>query len=292
MGRPTISYDHKFTDNCNATTGWSADGAHETGLAVTRTIQKSAYFQFSCVTDNVANEYAYYERDITNFTTTGTERYALRWKTEVASAGVGLKFEVVFTDGSQWLVGDATGPEFSTTWKNTYGLLTSGKTVDKIRIWLDDDPDDCPSATYLVYVQYILLYGEDFTFPYVSKPLLLESTHREALLSPLSRGGNISQHFGMDSPVIVIAGTMDDNAAWSISPTGYKLYDINFSRDNVPWRFFRSNLGIFRVEPVSFPISELNPPEDGEKRSFEMRLRKYDEIDGAGQWYGEYYGEH
>lgn len=262
-----------------------------TGAQATQEVEKNAYFKLTGVCDGAGDEFVYYEKDVTNISMDDFTHFVIRWKTSVASSGLGARVRLVFTSGTEFILG-SSAPEFSSTadtWKLTTGTITStGKTLDKIRLYADDDPDSLASGTYYVYYDYILLYNDDFEFPYVTEPIELSNVNREGILRIPGRVGDVVQYMGMDSPLITIRGEMDSNANWGTDLVGAKLYEVTQRRHAAPWRFFQSDLGNFPVEIVSFIIRQAHTRTGGQ-RTYELVVRKLDEYCGSNDSYSEYY---
>jgi len=100
------------------------------------------------------------------------------------------------------------------------------------------------------------------------------------------RVGVRTQYLGLDSPLIVLSGDIDDNSDWG-SPLGQKMYELMFERFKDPWQWFTSNLTSCKVELVSFNIKESS--EDDAKRQWVLTLRKHDEYCGSHDWVWEYF---
>ena len=280
----TITHGHGFRCDCNNTTGWSEV---EVGLDATLSVEKGGYFKIEGICDNAGDEYAYYEYNISNILSNTYKKFRLCYKTSVASVGLGAQVQLVFTSGNQWLLGETT-PAFSTTWKVVSGSITADKTIDKIRIYANDEPNTISSGTYQVYFRWLLLYAGDFTIPYTSEPVTLDNKALEAIHRIPGRVGNRVQYLGMDSPVFTLSGSMGNNTETWGNPLGAVMYEILYERFKDPWQYFTSNLASFRVQVVDFKIIETS--EEGAARKWELTLRKHDEICGSNLWVWEYYG--
>lgn len=289
MTKATLTHNHVFLDDCKSTTSWSK---LESGLTATLSVVKHGYFEIAGTCDNVADEKVYYEKDITNFSTNTYKKYMIRWYTEVASNGVGLKVQVQYDDLTTKYILPTSGadtPQFSADnrWQLTTGSFETGKTVHKVRIWADDDPDTIDSGTYKVYVDFILFYVDDFTFPYHSGPETLQIETKDIVIPIPGRVGGIRQSLGMKSPILVLQGNMDSNTGWGTAPLGARFYEIMFEGYREPWQWFTSDLITCKMAINRFTIKK--DPASRKKRLWELELQKFDTYCGSEDWVWDYF---
>jgi hypothetical protein len=166
LTKPSISWGPGFLDDCTDLTSanWSPT---DVGLGAALTVAADDYFLITAAPDSVAAELTYWDNDITNLSTTTYTKYYVRWKTSVASNGVGLCVYLLFDDATNdCIVGGATEEaQFSTEYTVSTGTITSGKTIDKIRILVKDSPATVASGTFYIYLDFILICRNSFTFP-------------------------------------------------------------------------------------------------------------------------------
>ena len=281
MAKPTITYGHGFLDDCEDTSDWSTVGVvginpGDYSIAA----EHDDIFKISALADGSGDEYVYYERDITNISSAVYTKFLIRWKTSAASNGFGARVELVFTDGSTQFVLGSSAPQFSITWNVTSGTITSGKTIDKVRLYADDYPDSLASGTHYVYYDFILLCEGIFSFPYVHSIDPLHLSDRYADLAIPGRVGDIQQYLGMKSPLIKLSGDMEEGT-WGGSKIefGEFLYRIFHENYNDPWQWFTSDLINCKVTPRDFYISQKR--DSNAHRVWNLVLAMYSASSGA-----------
>lgn len=181
------------------------------GTFVTTFTSDGDVFTLSAGPTRTTDEYLYVERDITDLNTSVYTKYKVRWKTLSISSGLGVRVLAKFntydtaesfsqnvTDGdAQWLVGP-TVPVFSSTWTVASGSFTSAKTLDKICIFADDYPDTTAAGTLVAYIDFILIYGNDFVFPNCESSTF-EPRPKYAIIPIPGRTGDNTQNLGSNS---------------------------------------------------------------------------------------------
>lgn len=266
------------------------------------TVEHGDIFKLTGVCDGIGDEQVGYIDDndfnnsgeYYNINTDIYTKFLIRWKTSVGSNGLGAKVILDFsTDHSdvQVILGTATVPVFSTSWRVTSGTITPGKTVKRIIIYADDYPDSVASGEYYVYYDFLLLHKNTFTFPYVHV-VGPELRNVYADLHPPGRVGTITQYMGMESPVIRLSGKIDTNvdedSGWGV-PLLDKLYYIFHEAHTDPWQWFSTG-GLADAEhPERFINCKVTPrnfkfdlDKDSESyRAWSVELRKYDKSSGA-----------
>jgi len=261
MAKPWITYNHGFLDDCTDDTvgDWSET---ESGLAATLTAEHDDYFQIACVCDNVADEYAYYDYTFSSSLSSSVfKRCLVRWKTNVANNGVGLKVALHYTNdggGYDYVVGSASAPAFSNRWTVTNCTLPSDRTYDSIRITVDDSPDTIASGTYYVYLDFILIVQGTFSFPNVKYGMEVTLPPRYAFLKPPGYGGDIVQSMGSNRAIVTCSCDLDEGD-WTLS-TGYTtkagevFWDIAQNTYRQPWQWLSTGTEQFKVvlENMSF----------------------------------------
>lgn len=199
----TVTYGHNYlVDFTSAECTTIGATEVETGLAATPGNLYDDLFKIVGVMDNVADEYATYTMDPTNFSTDLYTTYVTRWLTQVASTGVGLNIIANFTVGTQALLNSgSTDPDFSTdadTWEVTSGTFTASKTVADFYIKPDDLPNTEAAGSDYVILDFFLTCKGKFTFPNITNlEPVLES--QSPVLPMVSRGGEFTQQLGNKS---------------------------------------------------------------------------------------------
>ena len=288
MTAPTITYGHGAFTDCDDGSIWTfSQGYNISGTS--KTIEHNDILKLGATFDDSGNEFAVWDYDITNISSDTYSKIIVRWKTSVSSNGGGARVQLQFSDATtQYIVGE-TNPEFSTTWKVTTATITSGKTIDKIRVWIDDYPDSVASGTDYVYIDFIMICKGIFTFPQCDE-VSMDLTNVYADLTAPTRVGDITQYLAMNSPIIRLTGKIDvDTSNWG-SPYGEYLYYIWREACSDPWQWFTSDLINCKVTPRTFHISQNS--DSKALRVWSCELRKYDKSSGAETtWSGkQYYG--
>jgi hypothetical protein len=254
LTQPTISFGHGFLDDCNDITGWTKT---EAGLAATLAVENGDYFKISGTCDSAANEYAYYEKDITDISTTLYPVLLVRWKTSEAANGLQARITAWYNDAT--FTDTVLG--FSTIWKTTIIDLAAVKTLDKIRIYADDNPNTIAAGTFYVYFDFILVCQGIFTWPFVSDGINLDGWNNNQYLKILSKVGNQTQWISADDSTLQVAGDIDttgvDAAGVPVVGEGWHgrwtthdaeaFYQILHYGFGDPWQWFTSDVASLKV---------------------------------------------
>jgi hypothetical protein len=292
MTKPSITYDWVYGDDfCDGETDWTRTlGGMTAGQTYTNPqVNDGDVFELEGVCDDAGDEYVFYQKDITNFSSDIYDTAVVRWKTSHSAAGLGAKVRLNFTAGTQSLL-HATDPQFSIGWKTTVTTITPAKTVDSIDLFAADYPDAVDAGTFQVYYDFILLCKR-FTFPFISETEEIELLNNINYLKLPSRVGNITQNMGADSPIIRFSGKMDDNANWEDS-TGLLAGDLftiwlyqNTENETFQW-LSTDLLGATGGCKVTIPRLVLRKVAGSKsKRMFSMDFRHYSLSSGdAASW--------
>lgn len=289
MTRPTITYGHELLDNCTSIAGWQEHFSGMLATDATLTVVDDDLFRIEAVVDDAGNEYCYYQYPTAgsplSIDTDTYKKLLVRWKTNVASNGVGARVMVWYDAAWHYAAVGVDYPEFNIGWKVSSADLPPNKTIEYVAFVADDYPDDCPSDTYYVYFDFILLHKDTFTIP-ATDAIHLRFRNQFVDLSPLERVGEISQNLGATSPEITLTGTVKSNTGWG-SPLLEKLYDIYFNAHQEPWQWFTSDLINCKVTIRDFDASQMGA---SSQRKWELRLKKFDYHCGSKDWVWDYYG--
>lgn len=225
-----------------------------------------------------ANEYVYYRKSGLSISTDIHPKFIVRFRTSVASVGLAAQVTVNFSGGgSQQLLG--ANPQFSLGWTTISGTLTAGKTISSVDIYADDYPDSLSdSVEYTVEYDFILFYARILTFPFISDSVGLKISNVYADHQIPGRGGNISQYLGLDSPLLILRGKMDENTGWHGDTTldGGGLYEVTREMFQNPWQWLTSDLINCKVTIRNFEI--VQDATASAQKTWELTLKKYDLI--------------
>ena len=154
----TLSYGTGFIYDGDRVSGgtegtWSETEDGQTGTFDVTTSRGSLYINISATGGNAA----YYASNGTNLALSSTIYTKMRWRYKTSSASIKAKIVIEFSDAStQEILADSS----STTWTVGSATITSGKTIDHIRLHADH-------ATGQVYYDFIQIYAADYTLPNV-----------------------------------------------------------------------------------------------------------------------------
>jgi len=287
MAKPAITYGHGYLTDCDSVTGWMEHLTNMVDADASLTALYNDVFKITAKFDQGAtDEYVYYylDNDISLSSDIYTT-YLVRYKTSESANGAKAKVELYFSDHSTQTILPSS---YSTRWKTVSGTITSGKTIENIRLYADDDGTD---GTFYVYYDFILLCEGIFSFPYVHSIDPLHLSNRYADLAIPGRGGDIPQYLGMKSPFIKLSGDMEEGT-WGGSKIefGEFLYRIFHENYNDPWQWFTSDLINCKVTPRDFYISQKH--DSNAHRVWNLVLAMYSASSGAEstwnslQWFG------
>lgn len=244
------------------------------------------YLKVEAVFDNGAtNEYVYYEKDISNLSSDIYTRWLLRCKTSVSANGANIIASLVFTAGDpQTIVTDT----YSTEWTVLSGTVTSGKTIDKIRVFANDDGTD---GTFSVEFDFVLLHKGTFTFPNVGGGLEVSFPPRYAVIPVFGRVGDITQ--GGGSELATVRASCDlDIGNWKRTGDvvdGEVVYDISHNTSTEPWQWLDTGYEQFKA---TLETPRIRRESDGNRTShiLDLTFREYRLSDASNESYVERFG--
>jgi len=276
-----ISYLHGFSDDCYKSTGLTYGDWTETeaaGCTGALTVDSDDFFKIAA-TIMAGDKYVYYsypnEAGADNLSLKQSDYPICFWQFRCSNANIKAKIVLVDSDGTPHTMLPDTNSE---TWKFGSAYITSGKTVDHVRLY-------ATSATGDVYYDFFLI-SKIMTFPYVAKDgksggIHLHLEREDGYLDALNRDGAIIQDGGLATPEIILEGDMDTNTSWLTSPIGQAIYYIMKSTDQ--WQWFESDLINCKVKPAMFDIYQV--PGSGKQRLWTLKLREYSRSSGKNsQW--------
>lgn len=271
MTAPTITYQHGWLHDGDATTNWyHEDGAPDlTSGAIA--ISNGDYLDISCTNVDHDGDFCYWTYldetpapDI-GISTTTYPKLLIRYKTDVASAGLGLAVKAVYHDGpdtAEWVLGTDTAPVYSTLWKvETATLATDHGALDHIRLY---GALKGGTAAGHIYVDFILVCQGIWPFPYVSGGVELEGANVYVDTPIPGKVGLDTQYIGGDVSPIHIYGDIDVATGWHISPNTIDLdilYRILHYSFQEPWQWFTSNVGNLKVVVDRININQVSSNE-------------------------------
>jgi len=257
------------------------------------------------------DEYMFAEFHLaTNISTSIYTKCKVRWKTSASINGCGLRILIKFdtydeaqsiadnvTDGdANWIVG-STAPEYSTLWTVSTGTLTTAKLVDKVCIFADDDPVTIATGPHYVYVDFVLIYANDFTFP-TCETSRFEPNPKYATIPIPGRVGDDTQNLGSNSAQwhcvcnLDLSNATDDwkRPQGTLTPkddyiVGQVFDEIAHRSYTEPWQWLDTGNRQFKVtmENPSFTY-------EGEKHTLDLLFTEKRRRCGSNETYVERFG--
>jgi hypothetical protein len=269
----TISHGHGHLNDCYTTTDYTKT---DDGNTSTFTIDNNDYFKLN-VTVSGGNE----ETKVVNDNNIGisTTLYpTIRWRYKTSDSNIKAKIIVEFNDAStQEVVSDAS----STTFTVGTTTLTTGKTLDHIRLYADH-------ATGTVYYDYCLVYVGDFTFP-TGQPETMNFTPKPRFVY-LGIPGKVTdntQNLGCESAIVDMTCNLDIGTFKRSTDTinGEVFLDISHNSNTEPWQWLDTELEQFKVS-----LENLNFNRDTPVHMLPLRWREFSLGDKSEETYAERFG--
>ena len=289
--KPKITYGHGFLDDCTDDTQSDWTQISNSWGGITFSVVDDDVFKFNCTSgDAGVQESATYENSLSvSLSTSVYTRYYVRWKTSVASQGAGLVVYAKYSDNSvQYLVGTNTStPAFSTTWTVNTGTLTTGKTLTDIVIIVVEDDGSLSSGTTTVYVDFILIVKDRFTFPHAENAVFTPPPRYAQLKIPL-RVGDILQMLGLDSAVFQCSCNLDvgDWKRSGDTVNGEVFMDIVHNSQTEPWQWLDTDLG----QQFKAVLDEPEWHFDGQNHRVDLLFREFRRKSADDETYKERWG--
>jgi hypothetical protein len=232
--KPTISYGHGYlTDGQGADiVNWTKTENGQT-LALLVSLYDD-YFDIEC-TNSTGSKDGYY-RNNTDLSLSSTVYTECRYRYKVSGASV-AKIVLEFSSGEQAILASGT----STTWVSAAVTITSGKTINRIRI-------HNMNGVGHVYVDFILIYKGDFPIPNSAYGAVVTPEARIAYLEPPGALGSNSQLLGNKSSEATLDCDLDIGT-WKRAgdvADGEVFFDIVHNSASEPWQWL--NTGDFLVQ--------------------------------------------
>ena len=197
----TITYGHgKLYDCTDADVALFAKTENGQTLAALASIDDDV-FDINA-TNSAGSKVGYYSNTANlGLSTTTFKKILVRYKCSngVVMAGV----MVVFSDAVTQVILNNTN---STTWKVVSATLTTGKTLDHIELFCNEDVGH-------VYYDFALVFTDTFSFPNSQYGVSLKPPSRYGVVSPVGMVGSFQQNLGGELADIEI-GCNTDLGTW------------------------------------------------------------------------------
>jgi len=232
MSYPILAFNESagHANDCTTTTGWTQEIGPSLP-APTISCEYGDYIKLGGTPAGPGDESCYWEVNVTpDIDAELYKYYVLRWKTTVATTGLGARVEIRYAAGvpiNEWILGE-TVPQFSdpaNTFEVTVGTLSdvTGKDIDCVRFYADDYPNAVAAGGTFVWFDLLLLTESPFTFPKCDVDLFLPAP-RIPVLEPPGRNGDILQNLGSKMARVHIQAEMthESTSVWG-TPKGQRF---------------------------------------------------------------------
>lgn len=272
MTLPTITYGVGWQDDMGDASSYVE---HEDGCSATLTVLNGTVFRIG-VGSAAGNKIVYYEYDLADISSTIYGKFLVRYKT--SSSSIKAKVVLVFTSGTQTVMAETS----NTTWTTASADITSGKTVDKIRLY-------ATSATGVVYYDFISLYTGTQTF-HNYDVLDVNPRVKAPVLAIPGSDTDVTQLLGRANTLITIEGPMRSGKSWGGSKLTYGEFLMQLLSEK-KFQWFTSDQGNFKVTPVPEGFHFRQSKDSDYQLHYVLALREYDVGDasvfGSPAWYGK-----
>jgi len=205
---------------------------------------------------SVGNDYRTAERSLPGFLTATYTKAMIRYKTEVASSGLGAYAILKYTDATQDVLFPAV--TFNTAWTIRGPVaLTSGKTASSIVLFADDSPDalDTSTITRVMY-DFVMFFKDQIVLPDVTDNVEAIYERLRSEYEVLGRIGEIIIDRGAKAPRMEFKGVLLDGGAINRAGLIKALKEIY--TDGV-WQWLESDNLNFKADIATIGLTEYTP---------------------------------
>lgn len=288
MAKPTISYGHAWTHDGDSITDWLRNAGAPDLTDAALAVGNDDYLDMSC--SNAASDGEWCTWSYPDalpelaINTDINPTFMIRYKTSVASAGLGLAVQAVYhTAGVQWIMGTDVAPKYSTTWKVETFTLLPGDVLDHIILCAFNEID--ATANY-IRVEFLTACQGVFTWPFAGG-VRLEGFNNYARLKPVGKVGNTTQYLGADDSPLRVWGDIDTtgvdalgvpviNSGWHGRWTTHDaetFYQILHYASWEPWVWFTSDVASLKVTVDHFLLEQSDTAVN--LLRYELELHEY-----------------
>jgi hypothetical protein len=275
LTKPTITYGHVWTHDGDSLTNWHhEDGAPDlAGGAIA--LDNGDYLLLSCLNTDHDGEFCYWtyydEAGATDLdiNTTINPKFLIRYKTSVATAGLGLAVKAIYSGGAAWILGTDAAPVYSTTYKvEALTLSTVLGTLDHIRVYAINELDHTANN---IHIDFLTAYQGIFLWPFHGG-VRLDGYNTYARLKPINKVGNATQWLGADDSTLRVWGDIDTtgvdaagvpivNSGWHgrwTTHDGEAFYQVLHYMSSEPWVWFTSDVASLKITLDHFGIEQAD----------------------------------
>lgn len=289
----SITHTHGLLDEGDDSSVWAESRSGMTDPEATISSEYGDYLRLTGTLNDAGDEWLKATYDITDISADLYPNYLFRYRTSLASNGLGARLYVVYDDAStEFLLGETT-PQFSTTFKTVAGTLVnySGLDIDKIVYWGDDYPNTVTGGiTPYVEFDFILFHKDTFTLPHNGHDLNLYIPPRYGLLGPPGRIGDITQNLGNESARVEVSCDLDVGD-WKRSGDyvdGEVFYEIAHKNTTEPWQWLDTGTEQFKVTLENPIFRRIGG--DVSTHTLDLLFREYRLSDASSETYVERFG--
>lgn len=278
--KPTISYGHAFLDDCTSDTAanWAKVENGQTLAALV--VVKDDVFDAEATASGGSKE-GYWDTNLSNLSSDVYTK--CRYRVKCGNASVKVKIRVVFNDATtQDILTDTN----TTVWKAGIGSITPGKTIIHIRFFVNN-------AVGHVYVDFLLIYKNDFTLPNTEHGITFTPSGRFGMMEPVGMVGAHTQNLGSELAIAQLRVNLDIGTWLRAGDVinGEVFLDIehNSKAEDFQWLTMGDLLVQFKATVLSPQFIE-EARESTAEHTLHIDAREYRRSDASDETYAERFG--
>jgi len=300
MTKPTITYGHRFLDDCNKLTGLTYGDWTETdiGNLLTSSVSVDDYFVM-VRTAGATEAYLSYpsEAGANNLSISTLVYTKIYWRYQTSNSNIKAKIVLVFSDATTQTVLNETSSLSFTTGSAT---ITSGKTIDHIRLHAN-------TAAGTILYDFVLICKNIFTFPNTQYGTEFTPPPRYAMIPIPSRIVDITQNLGSESATFTASSNLDigrlattlstctgddwkrpqglDSEYQTDYVKGEVFLDIAHNTVTEPFQWLNTGKQQFKVT-----LDTLRFPEHSDSHTLDLTFKEYSRSSKSNESYVERFG--
>jgi len=290
LTKPSITYGHGFLDDCCKLTGLTYGDWTETdtGNLLSSAVSVDDYFVLTR-SAGAAEAYLSYpnEGGANNLGLSSSIYTKIFWRYKTNNSNIKAKIVLVFNDATQTVLAESS----STTFTAGSATITSGKTIDHVRLYAN-------AAAGTVTYDFVLICKNIFTFPNTQYGTEFTPPARYADVEIPGRITDVTQNLGSPSATWMASCNLDVSNAtedWKrpqgvLSPKtdyvkGEVFIDISHNSYQEPWQWLDTGKHRFKVT-----LRTPQFPESADQHSLDLTFREYSRSSKTNESYEERFG--
>jgi hypothetical protein len=280
LTKPTITCGHGFCDDCSKLTGLTYGDWTETdtGNLLTPTVTFDDYFHLTRAA-GASEAYLSYpsEAGADNLGLSSTVYTVIYYRYQTSNLDVKAKIVLIFSDATTQTILDETS---STTMKTGFTYITTGKTIDHIRLYAN-------AAVGTVVYDFVLICKSIFTFPNTQYGSEFNPPPRYAMIPIPSRVSDVTQNLGSESATWTASCNLD-KGSWKRSGdyvNGEVFMDIAHNSYQEPFQWLDTGKEQFKVT-----LDTLRFPEHSDSHTLDLTFKEYSRSSKSNESYVERFG--